>query len=213
MADECFLVGIPFLIVTMFMREWPFGTTMCKIYFTTTSINQITSSLFLMVLSADRYIAVCHPISSPRLRTGTIAKVTTSISIQTFLWSFPLQIVSCSVWLVSAVLMLPVFLYATTISRFLTIFKFGSQSINFTIFAHDESVFLPTDPTAGRAARLSGPPPWSWTTTTKTTTMGGTTFSRSRPPSPSTLLCLASLGLSSSSSYSTCLYSWGFTIA
>ena len=51
MADECFLVGIPFLIVTMFMREWPFGTTMCKIYFTTTSINQITSSLFLMVLS------------------------------------------------------------------------------------------------------------------------------------------------------------------
>ena len=85
MADECFLVGIPFLIVTMFMREWPFGTTMCKIYFTTTSINQITSSLFLMVLSADRYIAVCHPISSPRLRTGTIAKVTRSISIQTFL--------------------------------------------------------------------------------------------------------------------------------
>ena len=75
MADECFLVGIPFLIVTMFMREWPFGTTMCKIYFTTTSINQITSSLFLMVLSADRYIAVCHPISSPRFRTGTISKV------------------------------------------------------------------------------------------------------------------------------------------
>ena len=85
MADECFLVGIPFLIATMFMREWPFGTTMCKIYFTTTSINQITSSLFLMVLSADRYIAVCHPISSPRFRTGTIAKVTRMISIQTFL--------------------------------------------------------------------------------------------------------------------------------
>jgi len=100
MADECFLVGIPFLIVTMFMREWPFGTTMCKIYFTTTSINQITSSLFLMVLSADRYIAVCHPINSPKFRTGTISKI-----------------VSCSVWLLSAVLMLPVLLYATTISR------------------------------------------------------------------------------------------------
>merc|ERR1719430_3054424 len=100
MADECFLVGIPFLIVTMFVREWPFGTTMCKIYFTTTSINQITSSLFLMVLSADRYIAVCHPINSPKFRTGTISKI-----------------VSCSVWLLSAVLMLPVFLYATTISR------------------------------------------------------------------------------------------------
>ena len=96
-ADECFLVGIPFLIATMFMREWPFGTIMCKIYFTTTSINQITSSLFLMVLSADRYIAVCHPISSPRFRTGFISKV-----------------VSFSAWLLSAVLMLPIFLYATT---------------------------------------------------------------------------------------------------
>ena len=83
-ADECFLVGIPFLIATMSFGQWPFGMTMCKIYFTTTSINQITSSLFLMVLSADRYVAVCHPISSPRFRTGIIAKV-----------------VSLSVWLIS----------------------------------------------------------------------------------------------------------------
>ena len=107
-ADECFLVGIPFLIVTMYMREWPFGDSFCKIYFITTSINQITSSLFLMVLSADRYVAVCHPISSPRFRTGLIAKI-----------------VSLSVWLVSALLMLPVFLYATTISR-----PDGGQSCN-----------------------------------------------------------------------------------
>ena len=85
MADECFLVGIPFLIATMALREWPFGTTLCKVYFTTTSINQITSSLFLMVLSADRYVAVCHPISSPRFRTGLIAKI-----------------VSLSAWLLSA---------------------------------------------------------------------------------------------------------------
>merc|ERR1719278_2025612 len=108
MADECFLVGIPFLIATMALREWPFGTTLCKVYFTTTSINQITSSLFLMVLSADRYIAVCHPISSPRFRTGLIAKV-----------------ISLSAWLMSAILMLPIFLYATTISR-----PDGGQSCN-----------------------------------------------------------------------------------
>jgi hypothetical protein len=50
-ADECFLVGIPFLIVTMAMAQWPFGAIMCKIYYTTTSINQITSSIFLFVLS------------------------------------------------------------------------------------------------------------------------------------------------------------------
>ena len=92
-ADECFLVGIPFLIATMTMRQWPFGMTMCKIYFTTTSINQITSSLFLMVLSADRYVAVCHPISSPRFRTGIIAKI-----------------VSLSVWLISGELAILIYM-------------------------------------------------------------------------------------------------------
>ena len=40
-ADEIFLVGIPFLIVTSVQREWIFGTAMCKVYLTTTSINQV----------------------------------------------------------------------------------------------------------------------------------------------------------------------------
>ena len=46
MADECFLMGIPFLIATMAMREWPFGTTVCKIYFTTTSIQKLNIELW-----------------------------------------------------------------------------------------------------------------------------------------------------------------------
>lgn len=29
-ADECFLIGIPFLITTMNLRHWPFGSAMCK---------------------------------------------------------------------------------------------------------------------------------------------------------------------------------------
>jgi len=107
-ADECFLLGIPFLIATMSFGQWPFGSTGCKIYFATTSINQITSSLFLMVLSADRYVAVCHPISSPKFRTSLISKI-----------------VSLSAWLVSALLMVPVYLYATTITR-----PDGGQSCN-----------------------------------------------------------------------------------
>lgn len=46
-----------------------------QIYMTTTSVNQFTSSLLLTVMSADRYIAVCHPINSPTFRTPAIAKV------------------------------------------------------------------------------------------------------------------------------------------
>lgn len=95
LADEMFLVGLPFLIMTAILKYWPFGSIMCKLYMTTTSINQFTSCLLLTVMSADRYVAVCHPISSPRYRTTTIAKF-----------------ICCTVWLVSALLMVPIFMYA-----------------------------------------------------------------------------------------------------
>ena len=45
-ADEIFLLGLPFLIVTASQKSWIFGLPMCKIYMTTTSINQV-SSMFL----------------------------------------------------------------------------------------------------------------------------------------------------------------------
>ncbi|XP_034195003.1 somatostatin receptor type 2 [Osmia lignaria lignaria] len=95
-ADECFLIGIPFLVTTMSLRSWIFGKIMCKAYMTTTSINQFTSSIFLFIMSADRYIAVCHPISSPKIRTPFISKV-----------------VSLTAWLTSVLFMIPIFLYAS----------------------------------------------------------------------------------------------------
>lgn len=94
-ADECFLIGIPFLVTTISLRSWIFGKIMCKVYMTTTSINQFTSSIFLFIMSADRYVAVCHPISSPKIRTPFISRV-----------------VSLSAWATSALFMVPVFLYA-----------------------------------------------------------------------------------------------------
>lgn len=54
MADEMFLVGLPFLVITLTYRYWAFGWLMCKVYMTITSINQFTSSLLLTVMSADR---------------------------------------------------------------------------------------------------------------------------------------------------------------
>ena len=87
-------------MVTSWHKEWIFGVAMCKIYMTTTSINQFTSSIFLTVMSADRYVAVCHPISSPKFRTNVIARV-----------------VSLTAWATSALLMVPVFMYAATIKK------------------------------------------------------------------------------------------------
>ena len=45
-ADEIFLLGIPFLVITMFQGYWIFGFSMCKIYYTTTSINQVSNCHF-----------------------------------------------------------------------------------------------------------------------------------------------------------------------
>ena len=99
-ADECFLIGIPFLLTTMTIGRWPFGTLICKIYMTTTSINQFTSSIFIFIMSADRYIAVCHPISSPQFRTPFISRI-----------------VSVGAWVISAIFMIPVILYASDIDQ------------------------------------------------------------------------------------------------
>jgi hypothetical protein len=99
-ADECFLIGIPFLIVTMSMDFWPFGNIMCKVYMTTTSVNQFTSSIFLMIMSADRYIAICHPISSSKVRTAYVSKI-----------------VSVTAWTFSIILMIPVIMYASTMDK------------------------------------------------------------------------------------------------
>ncbi|XP_069947155.1 somatostatin receptor type 2 [Cherax quadricarinatus] len=97
-ADELFVIGIPFLMITSALGYWPFGSIMCKLYMITTSLNQFTSSLFLTIMSADRYIAVCHPISSPKFRTPMISKL-----------------VSLTAWTTSALMNVPVFVYSNTL--------------------------------------------------------------------------------------------------
>ncbi|KAK3856004.1 hypothetical protein Pcinc_037633 [Petrolisthes cinctipes] len=99
-ADELFVVGIPFLMTTSLLGHWPFGSVMCKLYMITTSLNQFTSSLFLTIMSADRYIAVCHPISSPKFRTPMISKL-----------------VSLTAWTLSALMIVPVFMYSNTLKN------------------------------------------------------------------------------------------------
>ncbi|CAG7837004.1 unnamed protein product [Allacma fusca] len=97
-ADELFLIGVPFLISTMNLGYWPFGKIACKAFYTSTSINQITSSMFLLIMSADRYLAVCHPIRAPKWRTPLIAKL-----------------VALTAWTLSALIMVPTFMYANTL--------------------------------------------------------------------------------------------------
>ena len=51
-------------------------------------------------MAGDRFLAVCHPISSPRFRTPLVSKIVSAVA-----------------WCTSAVIMLPVMIYSTTIKR------------------------------------------------------------------------------------------------
>ena len=95
-ADLCFLVGLPFLITTAALQNWIFGFFMCKVFYILTSINWYTSVFTLTVMSADRYMAVCHPVRSLAFRTPMLSRL-----VCTF------------VWIASLLVMLPITMCAT----------------------------------------------------------------------------------------------------
>ncbi|XP_041958580.1 somatostatin receptor type 5 [Alosa sapidissima] len=94
-ADELFMLGLPFLAVQNALLSWPFGSLMCRLVMTVDAINQFTSIFCLTVMSIDRYLAVVHPIRSAKWRQPRVAKA-----------------VNATVWAVSMVTVLPVVVYA-----------------------------------------------------------------------------------------------------
>lgn len=88
-ADEILIILIPIIIVTMYSKKWIFGDFICKTYMTVTGINQFISPTFLCIMSADRYVAVCHPISSPKWRTPKISKIVSSAA---WIWGILLML-------------------------------------------------------------------------------------------------------------------------
>ncbi|XP_052408745.1 somatostatin receptor type 5 [Carassius gibelio] len=93
-ADELYILGLPFLTAHNMLGYWPFGNFLCRILMWTDSISQFTSTFCLTVMSIDRYMAVVHPIRSARWRRPRVAKVINSM-----------------VWALSCLLTLPVIIY------------------------------------------------------------------------------------------------------
>ncbi|KAF7649515.1 hypothetical protein LDENG_00140470 [Lucifuga dentata] len=94
-ADELFMLGLPFLAAQNALLSWPFGSLMCRVVMTVDAINQFTSIFCLTVMSVDRYLAVVHPIRSSWWRRPHVAKA-----------------VSATLWSVSFVVVLPVVVFA-----------------------------------------------------------------------------------------------------
>lgn len=134
MADLLYLMGLPFLLITSHIGNWIFGNYMCKFYMVITSLNQFTSSFFLSIMSVDRYIAVCHPISSQKYRTSFISKIT-----------------SLTAWACSSLMVVPVFMYSTTFqveenvhcNIYWSTFSFVDGQTLFTLYTLILSFILP----------------------------------------------------------------------
>ena len=94
-ADELYIIGLPFLTTQNVLSYWPFGSFLCRAVMTADSMNQFTSIFCLTVMSIDRYLAVVQPIRSTRWRHPRVAKA-----------------VSAAVWAVSFVVVLPVVIFS-----------------------------------------------------------------------------------------------------
>lgn len=116
-ADELYIIGLPFLTTQNVLSYWPFGTFLCRVVMTADTMNQFTSIFCLTIMSIDRYLAVVHPIRSTKWRHPRVAKV-----------------VSAAVWAVSFVVVLPVFIFSdvqvkTSVLHVLHLFCLASTKV------------------------------------------------------------------------------------
>lgn len=95
LADELYILGIPFLGTYSVLSYWPYWSFLCKVCMTADAISQFASTFCLMVMSIDRYLAVVHPVRSFRWRKLKVAKL-----------------FSAAVWVLSFLIVLPVTLYS-----------------------------------------------------------------------------------------------------
>uniref|UniRef100_A0AC35U793 G_PROTEIN_RECEP_F1_2 domain-containing protein n=1 Tax=Rhabditophanes sp. KR3021 TaxID=114890 RepID=A0AC35U793_9BILA len=103
LADLFFLSGTPLMVSNSIQNTWKFGTFMCKAFLASNGANQFASSLFMALLSLDRYTAICCKGKIKDYKTQCSAIFLCTISwLIIFLAIFPLYyfgtIVCMLVW-------------------------------------------------------------------------------------------------------------------
>lgn len=74
-ADELFMLSVPFVATAAALRRWPFGRALCRTVLGVDGLNMFSSVFCLTVLSLDRYIAVVHPLLAASYRRPRVAKL------------------------------------------------------------------------------------------------------------------------------------------
>ncbi|KAI8505183.1 Somatostatin receptor type 2 [Branchiostoma belcheri] len=68
-ADELFMLSLPFFVVSILLVDWPFGDVMCRVVLSVDAMNMFTSCCCITAMSVDRYLAIVYPMKSLRWRT------------------------------------------------------------------------------------------------------------------------------------------------
>ncbi|XP_036003930.1 somatostatin receptor type 5 [Fundulus heteroclitus] len=93
-ADELYILGIPFIGTTGVLSYWPYGDFLCKVVMTSDGMSQFASTFCLTLMSIDRFLAVVYPIRSTKWRKPRMAKIFSGL-----------------VWVVSLLMVLPVIIF------------------------------------------------------------------------------------------------------
>ncbi|NXM89683.1 SSR4 protein, partial [Oenanthe oenanthe] len=96
-ADELFMLSLPFAATAAALRRWPFGRALCRTVLGVDGLNMFSSVFCLTVLSLDRYIAVVHPLRAASYRRPSVAKL-----------------VNAAVWLLALLVASPIPVFAGT---------------------------------------------------------------------------------------------------
>lgn len=102
-ADELYILGIPFLGTNSVLSYWPYGNFLCKVCMTVDSMSQFASTFCLTLMSIDRFLAVVYPIRSAKWRKPQVAKI-----------------FSLLIWVISFLIVLPVTIFSHVQDKFIT---------------------------------------------------------------------------------------------
>lgn len=95
LSDMLFLTSIPFYSISVIFECWPFGDILCRICSFLDTLNMYTGINCLVVMSVDRFIAVCCSMKASKYRNPKTA-----------------LIVNICVWLVSSTCTIPFLIMA-----------------------------------------------------------------------------------------------------
>uniref|UniRef100_A0A8C6BTN9 Somatostatin receptor 4 n=1 Tax=Monodon monoceros TaxID=40151 RepID=A0A8C6BTN9_MONMO len=75
-ADELFMLSVPFVASSATLHHWPFGPALCRAVLSVDGLNSFPSVFCLAVLSVDRYLAGVRPLRAATCRRPGVARLT-----------------------------------------------------------------------------------------------------------------------------------------